>query len=247
MDTVEVGRPVGGGYFAAVTGDEAVALLAEAFERFSDTATWVVLKDIQQDAIYAPQVDGLFQAVLNSLCIDSGMIFNRRCHVFISSRGARTPLHADDCNGILVQVSGCKEMVMYDMGLKYFSPRLARLRSRTSRVFTLPSGHEFNRQRYIIQPGTGITVPWNWPHEAATLGDSPSVSVNVSFETSATTRCALVSATNDLLLHAGRTPRAIGVNERTDAVKALIGLAVSRIGLFERLERKYRSGDEVIV
>jgi hypothetical protein len=245
-DTIEVGIPVDGGYFTAVAGDEAVALLAEALQQLPGTATWVVLKDIQQDTFYAPHVDGLFQAVLNSLHIDSGVIFNRRCHVFISSGGARTPLHADDCNGVLVQVSGCKEMVMYDMGRNYFSPRLARLRSGTSRVFALPANHVCDRQRYVVQPGTGLTVPWNWPHEAMTPTESRSISINVSFETPTTTRCALIAATNDLLLHAGRAPLAIGSNERSDAVKALLGPTVSRVGLLERLERKYQSGDSIV-
>jgi hypothetical protein len=241
-----VGIPTGGGYFAAVAGGAAVALLADALRQLSVTPTWVVLKDIQQDAACAPRVDSLFQAALNSLHIDSGMITDRRCHVFISSRGARTPLHADDCNGFLVQVSGCKEIVMYDMGRKYFSPRLARLQSRTSRVFALPADHACDRQRYIVRPGTGLTVPWNWPHEAVTQAESQSVSINVSFETPATTRCALIAETNDVLLHAGRAPLAIGMNERFDTVKALLGSAVSRVGLLRRLERKYQSGDEIV-
>lgn len=245
-DTIEVGVPTSSGYFAAVVGAAAVTLLAEAFGQLPAAATWVVLKDIQQDTFYAPRVDGLFQAVLNSLHIDSGVIFNRRCHVFISSGGARTPLHADDCNGVLVQVSGCKEMVMYDMGRNYFSPRLARLRSGTSRVFALPANHVCDRQRYIVRPGTGLTVPWNWPHEAATPTESRSISINVSFETPTTTRCALIAASNDLLLHAGRAPLAIGANERSDVVKALLGSAVSRVGLLGRLERKYRGGDAIV-
>jgi hypothetical protein len=245
-DTIEVGVPTGSGNFTAVAGDAAVALLAEALRQLPAAATWVVLKDLQQDADYAPRVDSLFQAVLKSLDINSDLIFNRRCHVFISSHGARTPLHADDCNGVLVQVSGCKEMVMYDMGRKYFSPRLARLRSRTSRVFALPANHACDRQRYIVRPSTVLTVPWNWPHEAVTSAESQSVSINVSFETPATTRCAMIAATNDLLLHAGHAPLAIGVNERSDAVKALLGCAVSRVGLLGRLERKYRSVDEIL-
>ena len=245
-ETIEVGKPAGDGYFVAVTGSEAAALLAEALVRLSDAATWVVLKDIQQDAAYAPLVNALLQVVLTQLGIDRNATFNHRCHVFISSHGARTPLHADDCNGILVQVSGYKEVAMYDMGRRYFSPRLARLRSRTSRVFALPGNHASQRQRYIVRPGTGLTVPWNWPHEAATQADSQSVSINLSFETPTTTRCALTSATNDLLLHAGCSPRAIGINEQADAAKALIGSVISRAGLLGRLERKYRSGDEIV-
>jgi hypothetical protein len=245
-DTIEVGTPTGNGYFAAVAGDEAVALLAGALANFPAAATWVVLKDIQQDDGYAAHVDRLFQAVLDNLPVDSAVAFNRRCHVFISSLGARTPLHADDCDGVLVQVSGCKEMFMYDMGRNYFSPRLARLRSRTSRVFTLPADHACDRQRYVVRPGTGLTVPWNWPHEAATPAESHSVSINVSFETPETARWALIAMTNDLLLHAKRAPLAIGLNHRADAVKAVLGSAISRVGLLGRLERKYRSGDEIV-
>jgi hypothetical protein len=56
----------------------------------------------------------------------------------------------------------------------------------------------------------------------------------------------MIAATNDLLLHAGRAPLAIGVNQRSDAVKALLGSAVSRSGLLGRLERKYRSVDDIL-
>jgi hypothetical protein len=236
-EKIEVGVPDSDGYFSATTGPAAVARLDTALRQLQSVATWIVLKDVQQDATYAPYIDRLLQAVLPCLGIDPDTISNRRCHMFISSHGARTPLHSDDNNGVLVQVSGHKEVVIYDMGRNYFSPRLARLRVRSPRVFTLPASHLHQRQSYVVTPGMGLPIPWNWPHEAVTPAGSQSVSLNVSFETQQTRRYAQTAVTNDFLLHIGRSPLAIGVNPRSDAAKAFIGSVLSRVRLLGWLER----------
>jgi hypothetical protein len=241
-----VGVPGQNGYFSATTGSAAMARLDAALEQLQSAPAWVVLKDVQQDATYATHIDYLFRSVLSSLHLDPDIVFNRRCHVFISSRGARTPLHADDCHGLLVQVSGNKEVVIHDMGKNYFSPRLARLRARTPRVFTLPASHTYRPYCFTVPPGMALTIPWNWPHEAATSADSWSVSLNVSFETPQTDRYARVAATNDLLFHMGRTPTAIGVNKRSDTAKALVGSAINGARLLSWFERYRQIGDEVV-
>jgi hypothetical protein len=237
IETIEVGVPDGDDYFSATTGPAAVARLDAVLGQLLSMAAWVVLKDVQQDATYAPRIDRLFQAVLRSLGIDLDRVSNHRCHVFISSDGARTPLHADDCNGVLIQVSGLKEVMTYDMGRNYFSPRLARLRARTSRVFPLPPNQVFLKRCYALRPGEAITIPWNWPHEATTPAGSHSVSLNVSFETKQTRRFAQAAVTNDLLLQVGCSPLAIGLNKRSDAIKALTGSALDRTGLLRWMER----------
>ena len=246
VEMIEVGVPSGDDYFSASTGPAAAARLDAVLGQLLSVATWVVLKDVQQDAAYAPHIDRLFRAVLRSLGVDLDTIFNRRCHVFISSDGARTPLHADDCNGVLVQVSGHKEVVTYDMGRNYFSPNLARLRAGAPRVFTLPTNRVCLGQCYALRAGAALTIPWNWPHEATTPAGSHSVSLNVSFETQQTRRFAQAAVTNDLLLHAGRSPLAIGVNERSDAAKTLIGSVLDRVGLLGWLERHRQIGDDVV-
>jgi hypothetical protein len=243
VEAVEVGVPSGDGYFSATTGAAAAARLDEAFAQLEAAPAWIVLKDVQRVAVLADCVDGLFAAVLECLGVDPAAAVNRRCHIFVSSYGARTPLHADDCHGLLVQVSGRKEMVMYDMGRRHFSLRLARRSANAARVLTLPPGWTCAATRYTVSPGQGLTVPWNWPHEGATPAESESVSINVSFETEQTRRFAQMAETNELLLHLGRSPRAIGVNKRSDVTKALVGSAISRVGLLSRLERRRKIGD----
>jgi hypothetical protein len=246
IETIEVGVPSGNGYFSATTGPAAAARLDAVLDQLQSMASWVVLKDIQQDVTYAPRIDRLFQAILRGLNIELDRISNHRCHVFISSDGAKTPLHADDCNGVLIQMSGRKEIVTYDMGKNYFSPRLARLRARTPRVFPLPANQVFLKRRHALHPGAALTIPWNWPHEAITPAGSHSLSLNVSFETKQTRRFGQAAVTNDLLLHVGRSPLAIGMNKRSDAVKALIGSALDRVGLLEWMERNRQIGDDIV-
>ncbi len=238
-DSIEVGIPASDGYFSATTGPGAAPTAAAALKQIETAPTWVVLKDLQDDPGCRPHIEGLFDAVAGFLAVDPGTIGSRRCHAFISSHGARTPLHADDCVSVLVQVRGGKELTTYDMGRRYFSPRLARLSQGTARVFTNPRWVR-GSECHVLSPGEAVVVPWNQPHEARTLDRGPSISLNVGFEDRGTARSARIAATNDALVCLGFRPVAIGVRSGVDALKALMGGTwFDRSGALRWLDRRW--------
>lgn len=245
IESIEVSVPSEDDRSSGTGGLANASRLNSVLQKLPSAEAWVVLKDVQQDEAYSAHVDRLFQIILRNLGIDLQETSTRRCHVFISSDGAHTPLHADDCHGVLVQVSGCKEITIYDMGRDYFSPRLARLSAKSARVFELPANHRFSEERHVLRPGAALTIPWNWPHEVTTPLNSRSVSLNVSFETKQTRHSARAAVTNDLLLHAGHKPQAIGVNKNHDTAKALIGSALDRMGLLSLIERHKQIGEDL--
>jgi hypothetical protein len=193
--------------------------------------SWVVLKDVQVDESYATPV-GKVLGDLENLASDVASGFAaRRGHVFVASGGAVTPLHADDDEGLLLQVHGRKEVTLYDMGRSYFSPRLAREKEGSARVFAVPRSAAGKVSTVVLQPGDGIHIPWRWPHSARVLGGDHSVSLTVSVETSSTRSQSYSALTNDVLVRLGMRPRALGQRRRVDRAKARVGVLLAHLAL----------------
>ena len=117
-------------------------------------------------------------------------------NLWIGPGGHTTCLHYDPFDGVLVQLSGKKRVVLYPPSqlynlypfhilnhLKYG----AKLRSGYSQIYpdaidekAFPRVKEAQRHRYevILNPGECLFIPAGWWHEVSTLGDGLVCSVN---------------------------------------------------------------------
>lgn len=206
------------------TRERAAAALASV----SRAPAWIVLKELQDDPRYRPVVLDACRTVLElSRAQERDLVL--RAHVFVASAGVETPLHADDDQGFLLHVRGGKELTLYEMGERHFSPARARAEAGTARVFELPEGWPVRAHTFRLEPGDAAHIPWHWPHRARSLGPDHSVSVNVSIESARTQALLRVSNANDVLAACGLRPRAVGSSPPRDWLKHRAWPMLSRL------------------
>jgi hypothetical protein len=183
--------------------------------------SWMVLKNIEQDAEYNRLLDEALDEVTEFAKAEGGMT-GREGFIFLSAPNSMTPAHIDPEHNFLLQIRSTKVM---NAG-KF--PDKTTEQAELERYYH--GGHRniawepAGEQAFPLDPGDGVYMPPHAPHWV-TSGPTVSVSLSVTFRTPATERAARVNVANAHLRKLKLSPRPSGENERADRVKA--GLARS--------------------
>jgi hypothetical protein len=181
--------------------------------------TRVSLREIQQDATYAPFIRACHAEIEPRVGSREGGICGWSGYVFVTSPDATTPMHLDPEHSFLLQIRGtkrifvaglCDQNVLTEQVANYIDGRdcdFERLRSAS--------------QEFLLEPGQGVYFPSFVPHWVNTNGDAPSVSFSLPFYTRFGERAAYVHRFNRRLRALGRSPRPPGASDGVDRLKAL--------------------------
>jgi hypothetical protein len=153
--------------------------VAETIERIGECGSWVLLKTIDQDPLYAALMREVLGEVEPIVRRATGPMMRLEGFIFISSPDAVTPLHFDPEYNILFQARGSKTMTVFPaadpdiIGDPFFEQYFA------GGPRNLPWQDDWaGRGKPIhIAPGEAIYVPILAPHWVKTHGE---VSVSLS-------------------------------------------------------------------
>lgn len=192
----------------------------ETIRSIEECRSWMVLKDVQQDAEYRALLDECLAEVRpHSEPLFPGMR-HAQAFLFVTSPNSVTPYHIDPEHNFLLQIRGAKTVYLFDgrdrallqeEELEYFYAVKPR---------NLPFREENRDKAWVfdLQPGLGLHFPVTYPHWVQNQ-DAVSISFSITFRTPDLERRRSVYAMNYRLRQRGWRPAPFGRSPWIDAAK----------------------------
>jgi quercetin dioxygenase-like cupin family protein len=207
--------------------------IGETIREIDSSASWVVLKRIEQVPAYAALLRDALGELAHIVIPRTGAMHQLEGFVFISSPGSVTPFHFDPEHNILLQLRGTKTMTVFPGG----DGRL--LSAEAQEAFHLGQHHrnlpwrdEFAAlgEAVALQPGEAIHVPVKTPHWVKN-GPAPSISLSITWRSEWSYAEADARAFNRVVRRIGLRPGRPGAFPARNVGKALAWRVMRRLGL----------------
>jgi hypothetical protein len=203
--------------------------IEETIRRIEQQCSWMVLKNVQDDAEYRQLLLQCLDAVKQySEPIDPGMC-EARAFIFISSPGSVTPFHIDPEINFLLQVRGSKAMSVFDPADREILPeRDLEQFSLAEDLGVVKYKEEFQGRAFVasLTPGVGVHCPVTAPHWVK-VGPEVSISFSITFRSPSTRRKRSVYWMNAHLRRLGLSPTPVGASQWKDTVKQSLFLTLA--------------------
>lgn len=212
----------------------------DAFDQIGNTGAWIVFRKAQKD----PEYDDLMNACLAEVKQFSGReidqdMKSREAIIFVTSPGRVTTYHLDrECN-FLMQISGQKQISVFDRGDREVTSEqeLETFWSKDNNAAVYKPQYQSHAHVFDMAPGTGVHIPVNSPHWLKN-GNNISVTLSVSYQYRDARRKYVYQA-NYYLRKAGLDPTPPGKSPALDSMKAvMIGAGVRTKKLVQRLRAR---------
>jgi hypothetical protein len=177
----------------------------------ADTSSWAVLKNIEQNPLYAAILADLLEELRPQIETRTGKMMMTQAFVFVSSPNAITPYHFDPEHNILLQLRGSKVMTQFPAGDARYAPDEIHEGYHTGgpRELTWRDGLASGGRDYAITAGEALFVPVMAPHFVRN-GPEPSISLSITWRSEWSFAEADARAFNGVLRRIGFRPRSTG-------------------------------------
>ncbi len=202
----------------------------ETVRRIADNKSWIVLKNIEQNADYAELLESCLGDVAPMARAATGKMHMREGFIFVSSPGSVTPFHMDPEHNILMQVRGTKVFTIFPSGAESF------LDADAHEAFHKPGGHrnlpyreeyEGKGEKIELSPGDALYAPVKAPHWVK-VGPEVSVSLSVTWRSEASDAEAHLRRANGWLRGKGAAPPHPGASPLRDRAAVLASRIAER-------------------
>ncbi len=207
--------------------------VVETIRDIATTASWVVLKRVEQHPVYAALLAEVLGELRHIVEPRTGAMLQLEGFVFISSGGSVTPFHFDPEHNILLQVRGSKVMTVFPVeDEELFSAPVHEQFHLGEHHRNLPWRDAFaaKGKPIAIGPGEAIHVPVKAPHWVQN-GPEPSISLSVTWRSEWSYAEADARAFNRVLRDLGVDPRSPAPFPAQNRAKAYAYRAVRKLGL----------------
>ncbi len=208
---------------------------AQTIRSIEDNASWLVIKNIEQDAAYSDFLNAMIDELQPIIERATGPIYRRQCFVFVTSPGSITPFHMDPEHNILLQIKGSKTMNAYPANDdSIVRPELHEAyHGGGHRNLVHDPAYDEKMTAHHLTPGKGVAMPVKAPHWVQN-GDAVSISLSITWRSKYSVREANVQCMNHFLRQKGLNPTPPGVNPLLDQTKAFGWRVIDKIGLAGR-------------
>jgi hypothetical protein len=192
----------------------------ETIRRIEECRSWMVFKNVERDPAYAALLDTCLDQVReHSESAWPGM-GRREGFIFISSPGSVTPYHMDPEHNFLLQISGQKQVSLFDgEDRELLTEReLEKFYARGHRNLVLADANQPKAQVFALASGDGLYFPVTWPHWVKN-GSQVSVSFSITFRTASSDRREVLYRVNERLRRVGIHLPPVGRSELIDGAK----------------------------
>ena len=207
--------------------------VGETIRAIDTSASWVVLKRIEQVPAYAALLRDALDELKAIVTPRTGAMHQLEGFVFISSPGSVTPFHFDPEHNILLQLRGTKTMTVFpgsDERLLSAEAQEAFHLGQHHRNLPWDDGFAALGEAVALQPGEAIHVPVKTPHWVQN-GPAPSISLSITWRSEWSYAEADARAFNRVLRRMGVRPRRPGAFPARNRGKALAWRAMRRLGV----------------
>lgn len=208
--------------------------LDEALEHIDRAGAWIVLKQVERDPEYRELLEN-FMAEVSEL---TGRDVKREqkqmdAIIFITSPRRITTYHIDRQCNFLLQVSGKKQINVFDREDRQVLPEqeIEAFWSVDNNAARYRPEYQSRAMQLELQPGNGVHIPVNCPHWLQN-GSDVSISFSVSYQFKDTRRKYLYQS-NYYLRKLGLNPAPPGQSKFNDRLKCrIMQAAVSTRNIF---------------
>ncbi len=195
--------------------------IGETIRKIDQTASWAVLKNIEQDSGYAELLASLLGELLPFIEPKTGRMMKTQGFVFISSPGSITPYHFDPEHNILLQIRGSKVMTQFPAGNPAYAPDETHESYHTGGARELHWRDDLGSggREFALSPGDALFVPVMAPHFVRN-GPQSSVSLSITWRSEWSFAEADARAFNGMLRRMGMAPRSPGRWPASNLAKA---------------------------
>ena len=204
--------------------------IGETIRGIETSNSWAVLKNIEQNPVYAALLAELLGELESEIVGKTGRMMKTQGFVFVSSPNAVTPYHFDPEHNILLQLVGEKAMTVFPAGDPRFAP------DRVHETYHTGGGRELSWRDeldgggrvFALTPGDALYVPVMAPHHVRN-GPRPSISLSITWRSEWSFAEADARAFNGLLRKLGLDPRPPGRWPARNTAKAIAWRLARRI------------------
>ncbi len=185
--------------------------IADTILMIENSASWAVLKNIEQVPEYEALLLSLLAEIRPILESKTGKMLRPQGFIFVSSPSAMTPYHFDPEHNILLQLRGEKTMTVFPAGNEKFAPAKSHESYHTGGPRNLVWQDDFadHGQAFHLTPGKAIFVPVMAPHFVRN-GSQSSISLSITWRSDWSFAEADAHAFNHMLRGWGMSPKAPG-------------------------------------
>lgn len=196
--------------------------IGETIRKIAETGSWAVLKNIEQNPLYAAILADLLEELRPQIEARTGKMMMTQAFVFVSSPNAVTPYHFDPEHNILLQLRGSKTMTQFPAGDAKYAPDEIHEGYHTGGPRELIWREELSRggREFRIGPGEALFVPVMAPHFVRN-GPDPSISLSITWRSEWSFAEADARAFNGVLRRIGIKPRRTGRWPARNLAKAI--------------------------
>ena len=191
----------------------------ETIRRIADCKSWMVLKNVEQDARYQDLLMSCLAEVRHYSSRIHDKMTNFQGFIFLSSPNSITPYHMDPEHNFLLQIQGRKFMTVFARDL-VTSEELERFHAGAHRNLKFLETFIENSETFELTPGVGLHVPSTAPHFVRN-GENVSISFSITFRTPDLERLGNIHLVNGALRARGLHPNAPGAIGLLDSFKDL--------------------------
>lgn len=196
--------------------------IADTILMIKHSASWAVLKNIEQVPEYEALLLSLLAEIRPILESKTGKMLQPQGFIFVSSPNAMTPYHFDPEHNILLQLRGEKTMTAFPAGDERFAPATAHESYHSGGPRNLVWQDDFadQGQAFHLTPGKAIFMPVMAPHFVRN-GSQPSISLSITWRSDWSFAEADAHAFNNMLRGWGMNPNAPGRFPKQNKGKAM--------------------------
>ncbi|MEM8917884.1 MAG: transcriptional regulator [Pseudomonadota bacterium] len=207
--------------------------IADTILMIENSASWAVLKNIEQVPEYEELLMALLQEIRPLLEARTGKMLKPQGFIFVSSPGAITPYHFDPEHNILLQLRGEKWMTTFPAGDPRYAPDEVHEGYHLGGHRNLVWQDAFAAEgtRHHLTPGKAIFVPVMAPHFVRVGSATHSISLSITWRSDWSFAEADARALNGWLRKRGFSPQAPGRYPMQNRTKALAWRVLRKIGL----------------
>jgi Cupin-like domain len=207
----------------------------EVFDSVENSGAWIALLRVNEDPEYNSLLEDCFTELkkLSGRAIDEDKK-TQQADIYITSPGRVTMYHIDPTCNFLMQISGEKQIHVFDRADRDVLPEedLERYWSLNDYSVTYPPQLEDRAKVFTLRPGTGVHIPLNSPHWLKN-GKEISVSLSINYQYKDDRHKNIYQA-NYYLRQTGLKPKPPGSSKTLDHMKA------SAVTVGQKIGRKFK-------
>ena len=200
----------------------------EVFDSVENSGAWIALLRVNED----PEYGLLLEDCLSEVKRLSGRLIDKDkktqgADIYITSPGRVTMYHVDPICNFLMQISGEKQIHVFDRNDREVMPEEELERFWVSHDHSVEYRRELESRAevFTLRPGTGVHLPVTSPHWLKN-GNDISISLSINYHYKDARRKNVYQA-NYYLRKMGLKPRPLGTSEFVDSMKSS-AMTVSR-------------------